>query len=102
MIRRLPRPPLFPYTTLSRSTFFIVAKELEGWPQLANEPRQEATVAAIGDHTYDHIDLIGATQQQLDHEIVDSQRLILQHSDRKSTRLNSSHSQISSVVLCVE
>jgi len=45
-----------------RATFFIVAKEIEGWPQLANEPRQEATVGAIGDHTYDHIDLIGATR----------------------------------------
>ena len=64
----------------ARATFFIVAKEIEGWPQLANEPRQEATVGAIGDHTYDHIDLIGATQQQLDHEIVDSQQVIQQHS----------------------
>jgi peptidoglycan/xylan/chitin deacetylase (PgdA/CDA1 family) len=63
----------------ARATFFIVAKEIEGWPQLADEPRQEARIGAIGDHTYDHIDLVGATRDVLDHQIVDSQRLIEEH-----------------------
>jgi peptidoglycan/xylan/chitin deacetylase (PgdA/CDA1 family) len=64
----------------ARATFFIVAKEIEGWPNLADEPRTEATVGAIGNHTYDHIDLVGATQDQLDRQIVDSKNLIEQHS----------------------
>jgi peptidoglycan/xylan/chitin deacetylase (PgdA/CDA1 family) len=63
----------------ARATFFIVAKEIENWPKLGDEPRLEASVAAIGDHTYDHIDLLGATQAVLTHEISDSQRLIADH-----------------------
>ena len=64
----------------ARATFFIVAKEIEGWPQLANEPRVEATVGAIGDHTWNHIDLTTATVDQLQHEVVDSQQLLQDHS----------------------
>jgi len=64
----------------ARATFFIVAKEIDGWPQLANEPRQEATVGAIGDHTWDHVDLTSATEDELQHEVVDSQQLIEEHS----------------------
>ena len=63
----------------ARATFFIVAKEIDDWPGLAGEPRREATVAAIGDHTYDHVDLVGLTQEQLDHEVVDSKQLIEEH-----------------------
>src|SRR5207249_6215642 len=54
----------------ARATFFIVAKEIDGWPQLANEPRQEATVGAIGDHTWDHVDLTSTTEDELQHEVV--------------------------------
>jgi peptidoglycan-N-acetylglucosamine deacetylase len=64
----------------ARATFFIVAKEIENWPNLANEPRVEATIGAIGDHTYNHIDLLGASQATLAHELGDSQRLIEEHS----------------------
>src|SRR2546423_2230633 len=64
----------------ARATFFIVGKEIEGWPQLADEPRKEASIGAIGDHTWDHVDLTSATADELQHEIVDSQQLIAQHS----------------------
>ena len=70
----------------AKATFFIVAKELIGWPQLANEPRVEATVGAIGDHTYDHIGLVGLTHDNLVHQIADAQTLIEQHSGQ-SVRL---------------
>ena len=63
----------------ARATFFIVAKEIEGWPQLADEPAEEAKIGAIGDHTYDHIDLVGATREDLDHQILDSKQLIEEH-----------------------
>jgi peptidoglycan/xylan/chitin deacetylase (PgdA/CDA1 family) len=63
----------------ARATFFIVAKEIDAWPNLAGEPRREAKIAAIGDHTYDHIDLVGVAQDELDHQIVDSRRVIQEH-----------------------
>ena len=63
----------------AKATFFIVAKEIVDWPGLADEPRDEATVGAIGNHTYDHVDLVGITQEQLDHEIVASRELIEEH-----------------------
>ena len=62
-----------------RATFFIVAKELIGWPQLADEPAVEAGVGAIGDHTYDHIGLVGLTPANLQHEIGDAKTLIERH-----------------------
>jgi peptidoglycan/xylan/chitin deacetylase (PgdA/CDA1 family) len=64
----------------ARATFFIVAKELVGWPQLADEPKDEATIGAIGDHTYDHIGLVGLSQADLDHQIADAKTLIEEHS----------------------
>jgi peptidoglycan-N-acetylglucosamine deacetylase len=70
----------------AKATFFIVAKELIGWPQLADEPKVEATVGAIGDHTYDHIGLVGLSPDNLAHQIADAQTLIEQHSGQ-SVRL---------------
>ncbi|MFN2542946.1 MAG: polysaccharide deacetylase family protein [Actinomycetota bacterium] len=67
----------------ARATFFIVAKEILDWPALGDEPAEEATVAAIGDHTYDHIDLLGISQDELDHQIVDSRQLIEEHADTR-------------------
>jgi peptidoglycan-N-acetylglucosamine deacetylase len=64
----------------AKATFFIVAKELMGWPQLADEPKVEATVGAIGDHTYDHIGLVGLSPENLAHQIGDAKTLIEQHS----------------------
>ena len=71
----------------ARATFFIVAKELVGWPQLADEPAVEATVGALGDHTYDHIGLVGLTQANLDHEMGDAQALIEQHDGGAQVKL---------------
>jgi peptidoglycan/xylan/chitin deacetylase (PgdA/CDA1 family) len=64
----------------AKATFFIVAKELIGWPQLADEPKVEATVGAIGDHTYDHIGLVGLSPENLAHQMGDAKTLIEQHS----------------------
>src|SRR5437867_8790041 len=38
----------------ARATVFIVAKQLDGWPPPADEPRPEATVGSTADRTYDH------------------------------------------------
>src|SRR3712207_8008146 len=93
MIRRPPRSTLFPYTTLFRSVLadpspdggdhradFVVRKHLvvarlldvEDFP-LEREDRLEAAVTAV-----------------------------LRRPDRKSTRLNSSHANISYAVFCLK
>src|SRR2546427_4800492 len=73
MIRRPPRSTLFPYTTLFRSI------EVELFHHL------EMLQILIGD--FRNRDVID----------IDNHR-----SDRKSTRLNSSHSQISYAVFCLK
>src|SRR2546421_2919200 len=83
MIRRPPRSTLFPYTTLFRSphgaTIEDVLTELE-----ASYPR-------IRD--YRPVVLTAINEEYVD------QRTPIQ--DRKSTRLNSSHDQISYAVFCL-
>src|SRR5256886_4042907 len=80
MIRRPPRSTLFPYTTLFRS------------------PISYDDVAPY----YDKIDrLIGlfGSNESLPNE---PNGVFLPPPDRKSTRLNSSHSQISHAVFCLK
>src|SRR2546430_12552883 len=83
MIRRPPRSTLFPYTTLFRSAFRRAAGEV--LDQLA-----EGAGRLV-------IDLSGT-------RAVDSAGLgaLMLIQDRKSTRLNSSHSQISYAVFCLK
>src|SRR5438132_9271015 len=74
MLRRPPRSTLFPYTTLFRSLFEQVVKSLQ--PPAGHVPE---------------LPLV-----QIPHRLV--QRL----QDRKSTRLNSSHTVISYAVFCLK
>src|SRR3712207_7712619 len=78
MIRRPPRSTLFPYTTLFRSVF-AAAGQLYG---LTFTRRA---------------DLAGYHPDCTVHEVVD-----VDGSDRKSTRLNSSHANISYAVFCLK
>src|SRR5688572_31590662 len=91
MLRRPPRSTLFPYTTLFRSPLED-QPELEGIhvgdPQHVRDERAGGAAAA-GAHE-DPARLRGA------HDVADDQE------DRKSTRLNSSHSQISYAVFCLK
>src|SRR2546430_8202057 len=88
MIRRPPRSTLFPYTTLFRSTSVAqFAGELKVPPsQLLEQLR------AAGVHKQVAEDVLSEQ---------DKTRL-LEYQDRKSTRLNSSHSQISYAVFCLK
>src|SRR2546427_1982008 len=79
MIRRPPRSTLFPYTTLFRSGF----------------ERQLGRLPGIG-HAVDPRP--GGTHFVVAHE----QGVVAVEGDRKSTRLNSSHSQISYAVFCLK
>src|SRR2546430_12503074 len=97
MIRRPPRSTLFPYTTLFRS---LLKADPEG-PSLIY-------CAACDPHGYlVHVELpIRALLQHTKAEKVERLRLPfstpLPVLDRKSTRLNSSHSQISYAVFCLK
>src|SRR2546421_2319509 len=95
MIRRPPRPTLFPYTTLSRSPFDIdrhpAAVGLErarGGPHFILEQRDEHEAARRWRRR----------QNPARHRVADQATSAQQ--DRKSTRLNSSHDQISYAVFC--
>src|SRR2546427_4291425 len=101
MIRRPPRSTLFPYTTLFRS----YTKLVERWNVMRFarlKPRGAAAgVAAAGPAESD----IAAAARQFERDVTDfvvvaralGIRVVLLE-DRKSTRLNSSHSQISYAV----
>src|SRR2546430_12609809 len=86
MIRRPPRSTLFPYTTLFRSDRL---REMRGpAPVLLDlQIRSQARDLGAG---LGRMRLVGAGLQE--------QR----RADRKSTRLNSSHSQISYAVFCLK
>src|SRR2546430_8557502 len=77
MIRRPPRSTLFPYTTLFRSTGNVGQCFL-------NDP-------VGGRLNLGRIALVHSIMLEVD-----------EHPDRKSTRLNSSHSQISYAVFCLK
>src|SRR2546427_11589247 len=84
MIRRPPRSTLFPYTTLFRS---IVEKR----DQVLDDPVHEASAVGI-----EALLLVPGPDPE---EGLDA---YCRRLDRKSTRLNSSHSQISYAVFCLK
>src|SRR3712207_7713166 len=93
MIRRPPRSTLFPYTTLFRSDVEhheVVAQhqqEHRGDEQV--EVPEEAPPARVVLHVADRVD-------------VDQRADPGDQQDRKSTRLNSSHANISYAVFCLK
>src|SRR3712207_6893467 len=94
MIRRPPRSTLFPYTTLFRSTDRCTGRIPvgvgAGHPALARTPDGQLQDDAQG--ADDH-------QDPADHLQVEAADV---HADRKSTRLNSSHANISYAVFCLK
>src|SRR2546430_10557052 len=84
MIRRPPRSTLFPYTTLFRSwNEALVGRDIQILELLPREllvPRQVEVRPVVNPYEF----------------------LPTEGKDRKSTRLNSSHSQISYAVFCLK
>src|SRR3712207_9000717 len=95
MIRRPPRSTLFPYTTLFRSEdehrLVDDARLLHLEPEVVALARALADAAERGQAAV----LLGEVVDQL----LDEDRLA---EDRKSTRLNSSHANISYAVFCLK
>src|SRR2546430_5136766 len=93
MIRRPPRSPLFPYTPLSRS---------------ADDPPQHLLHVRDHDVDVEHLRLQHLLAAEGEELLRERRRPLagaadLEHVlDRKSTRLNSSHSQISYAVFCLK
>src|SRR2546430_4991221 len=91
MIRRPPRSTLFPYTTLFRSAV-LHERGLAG--------RQRRI-----QHDVHPVDRVGDPVRAVPHPAAPDHQLDLRgghRADRKSTRLNSSHSQISYAVFCLK
>src|SRR3712207_8227739 len=88
MIRRPPRSTLFPYTTLFRSH------------QVAEPPRREERPGVTSATYVDRQDL---TERPVrDDRLGRPRRSAEPVVDRKSTRLNSSHANISYAVFCLK
>src|SRR3712207_7541682 len=88
MIRRPPRSTLFPYTTLFRSSAPIATATVSSAP-----------VTTAGRRTGDHRSRSrGLADMEMTIRV--TQGLLL--GDRKSTRLNSSHANISYAVFCLK
>src|SRR3712207_8215549 len=88
MIRRPPRSTLFPYTTLFRST-------------AAASPRREGT-ATWRFRAEDVIDFAWAASPRFRWDSESWDGIQCHALDRKSTRLNSSHANISYAVFCLK
>src|SRR2546430_7537445 len=90
MIRRPPRSTLFPYTTLFRS---YIETGISLWDIAAG--------SLLVENAGGTVDLRPRENMKDKYSIVASNGLI-DLKDRKSTRLNSSHSQISYAVFCLK
>src|SRR3712207_6994462 len=90
MIRRPPRSTLFPYTTLFRS------KHAAMWASGSYRTVVEEAVAPLGAILVDVVDVKPGQR------VLDVAAGTGTSADRKSTRLNSSHANISYAVFCLK
>src|SRR3712207_8488494 len=86
MIRRPPRSTLFPYTTLFRS-----AEEWDGKSDLSHHQLHEVEIEDLLPREKIEVDMVAIGAMLRGKRI-----------DRKSTRLNSSHANISYAVFCLK
>src|SRR3712207_7772113 len=94
MIRRPPRSTLFPYTTLFRSAQLRHALERGDRQVSAGSVRIEDVAGEVE---------VPATVRVLEGVRIDREALVGgEGQDRKSTRLNSSHANISYAVFCLK
>src|SRR3712207_7115521 len=89
MIRRPPRSTLFPYTTLFRSVGDFVAVSAV---EVVQHHRRPAVALVIA----------GPPKQRKEDEVALLFAAAGEQQDRKSTRLNSSHANISYSVFCLK
>src|SRR3712207_7121412 len=90
MIRRPPRSTLVPYTTLFRS---ITRRLIEEFAK--NQPVERATPKEVEELTAREMEVFKLIARGMSNAEVAAE-------DRKSTRLNSSHANISYAVFCLK
>src|SRR3712207_7947644 len=97
MIRRPPRSTLFPYTTLFRSAIFVdqLQRGSDGFDSIA----EGGTGRRSGASPRPSLDLRSGHMTGYLFAIVQASAAL---GDRKSTRLNSSHANISYAVFCLK
>src|SRR5256885_9331468 len=101
MIRRPPRSTLFPYTTLFRSHFVLVPD-----PEIAARLMDRGELDVVAPPAY--TDRRARLARIKDAHVITSDKggwtaaFVANPSDRKSTRLNSSHLVISYAVFCLK
>src|SRR5256886_7231472 len=93
MIRRPPRSTLFPYTTLFRSS----CRHATSWPI-----KKRAPSPVVTDHSLRKPERSSLDRERRARSSVTLLATSASVLDRKSTRLNSSHSQISYAVFCLK
>src|SRR3712207_7691876 len=92
MIRRPPRSTLFPYTTLFRSQAQVVDREEDRVGPEERDPEMELAHRVVQHPAGDlRVPLVDRPEDHKD-----------RRQDRKSTRLNSSHANISYAVFCLK
>src|SRR3712207_7427617 len=91
MIRRPPRSTLFPYTTLFRSHRTLTAVALRA-----------GGVEAVADALAGLLSRPVLVRDPAGQRLADARHGALPHPDRKSTRLNSSHANISYAAFCLK
>src|SRR3712207_7537708 len=91
MIRRPPRSTLFPYTTLFRSDY---VDEMAQWPVLAEAAARQGVEWIFSEPV--------ATGERVEGGVLNLYGRGATDEDRKSTRLNSSHANISYAVFCLK
>src|SRR3712207_8692193 len=94
MIRRPPRSTLFPYTTLFRSQMAGSREKLEEW--------RNQTITQMRQQMHDDFKNTQLVQKMRQELVKDVKVTPADVRDRKSTRLNSSHANISYAVFCLK
>src|SRR3712207_8124412 len=92
MIRRPPRSTLFPYTTLFRSKETFT----EGEDYFMNKLKYNLNL------NYNPRDIVGDNYNNVKEKHYGNNDVTGAFADRKSTRLNSSHANISYAVFCLK
>src|SRR5690349_23573675 len=97
MLRRPPRSTLFPYTTLFRSKGLLSKEYAKERAKQINYERNDAKVAPGDPYPFE-----GKVNPYNDYLQQWRGTLNEKPADRKSTRLNSSHVEISYAVFCLK
>src|SRR2546430_10595722 len=106
MIRRPPRSTLFPYTTLFRSRRLVSQGDFRNRHQVTVAVKAHGS-AGLQLHDISGMQDAAAGVHERVRDVADLRSCEAggpadRHTDRKSTRLNSSHSQISYAVFCLK